>query len=225
MPKRSWAALSRDSVMSTCLPVSPAACVSVGDVFSLQELSRFTSAYRESDGRGRLPLHAAAVQPRQDVLHVVLQGETRHPASANRLNNLQRARSKTECLCSLLYSYLWPCACVLRQRWRAQIWPWRSRRRMETRVWLWRSSSACWTTWICCWSTERRRTTPTARTSHRCWSVASTHLNDVHAQCNMSSAICNLSPRLIKHLDVSQFQVKTSYYCYHHHHIIMKIFY
>lgn len=32
------------------------------------------SAFRESDARGRLPLHAAAVQPQQDVLHAVLQG-------------------------------------------------------------------------------------------------------------------------------------------------------
>lgn len=34
------------------------------------------SAFRESDSRGRLPLHAAAVQPQRDVLHVVLQGES-----------------------------------------------------------------------------------------------------------------------------------------------------
>ncbi|XP_051248541.1 ankyrin repeat and SOCS box protein 15b isoform X1 [Dicentrarchus labrax] len=43
-----------------------------GDVYALQELSG-VSAFRESDSRGRLPLHAAAAQPRQDVLHAVLQ--------------------------------------------------------------------------------------------------------------------------------------------------------
>lgn len=34
------------------------------------------SAFRETDIRGRLPLHAAAVQPQQEILHVVLQGES-----------------------------------------------------------------------------------------------------------------------------------------------------
>ncbi|TKS90670.1 Ankyrin repeat and SOCS box protein 15 [Collichthys lucidus] len=43
------------------------------DVYALQELSGCASAFRESDSRGRLPLHAAAVQPQRDVLHVVLQ--------------------------------------------------------------------------------------------------------------------------------------------------------
>lgn len=51
-------------------------CVSTGDVYTLQELSGCVSAFRESDSRGRLPLHAAAVQPQRDVLHVVLQGES-----------------------------------------------------------------------------------------------------------------------------------------------------
>lgn len=51
--------------------------VSTGDVHALQELTGCASAYRESDSRGRLPLHAAAVQPQRGVLHVVLQGENR----------------------------------------------------------------------------------------------------------------------------------------------------
>lgn len=52
-------------------------CVSTGDVCALQEMSGCVSAFRESDSGGRLPLHAAAVQPRRDILHVVLQGEAR----------------------------------------------------------------------------------------------------------------------------------------------------
>uniref|UniRef100_A0A3P8TP06 Ankyrin repeat and SOCS box containing 15b n=1 Tax=Amphiprion percula TaxID=161767 RepID=A0A3P8TP06_AMPPE len=50
-------------------------CVSTGDVDALQELSGCVSAFREIDGRGWTPLHAAAVQPRPEILHVVLQGE------------------------------------------------------------------------------------------------------------------------------------------------------
>ncbi|TMS03111.1 Ankyrin repeat and SOCS box protein 15 [Larimichthys crocea] len=49
------------------------AAIHKGDVYTLQELSGCVSAFRESDSRGRLPLHAAAVQPQRDVLHVVLQ--------------------------------------------------------------------------------------------------------------------------------------------------------
>ncbi|XP_040885612.1 ankyrin repeat and SOCS box protein 15b [Toxotes jaculatrix] len=44
-----------------------------GDVYALEELSACVSAFSESDSRGRLPLHAAAVQPQQAILHVVLQ--------------------------------------------------------------------------------------------------------------------------------------------------------
>ncbi|XP_022604847.1 ankyrin repeat and SOCS box protein 15-like [Seriola dumerili] len=44
-----------------------------GDVYALRELSACVSAFRESDNRGRLPLHAAAVQPQREILHVVLQ--------------------------------------------------------------------------------------------------------------------------------------------------------
>lgn len=51
-------------------------CSSTGDVCALQELSGCVSAFRESDSRGRLPLHAAAVQPQEDILHAVLQGES-----------------------------------------------------------------------------------------------------------------------------------------------------
>uniref|UniRef100_A0A3Q1FMM1 Ankyrin repeat and SOCS box containing 15b n=1 Tax=Acanthochromis polyacanthus TaxID=80966 RepID=A0A3Q1FMM1_9TELE len=51
-------------------------CVSTGDVDALQELSGCVSAFRESDGRGWMPLHAAAVQPRPEILHVVLQDVT-----------------------------------------------------------------------------------------------------------------------------------------------------
>ncbi|XP_073336503.1 ankyrin repeat and SOCS box protein 15b [Pagrus major] len=43
-----------------------------GDVCALQELSGCVSALRESDSRGRLALHAAAVQPQRDVLRAVL---------------------------------------------------------------------------------------------------------------------------------------------------------
>ncbi|XP_041820376.1 ankyrin repeat and SOCS box protein 15b [Chelmon rostratus] len=49
------------------------AAIHKGDVHALQELTGCASAYRESDSRGRLPLHAAAVQPQRGVLHVVLQ--------------------------------------------------------------------------------------------------------------------------------------------------------
>ncbi|XP_067347339.1 ankyrin repeat and SOCS box protein 15b isoform X2 [Channa argus] len=44
-----------------------------GDVSTLQELSGCISAFRESDSRGWLLLHAAAVQPQLEVLQVVLQ--------------------------------------------------------------------------------------------------------------------------------------------------------
>ncbi|XP_018542930.1 LOW QUALITY PROTEIN: ankyrin repeat and SOCS box protein 15b [Lates calcarifer] len=44
-----------------------------GDVFALQELSACVSAFKESDSRGRLLLHTAAVQPQQEILRVVLQ--------------------------------------------------------------------------------------------------------------------------------------------------------
>ncbi|KAI3366773.1 hypothetical protein L3Q82_009445, partial [Scortum barcoo] len=52
------------------------AAIHKGDVYALQELSGCVSAFRERDSRGRLPVHAAAVQPRSDVLHVVLQDLT-----------------------------------------------------------------------------------------------------------------------------------------------------
>nr|XP_046234950.1 ankyrin repeat and SOCS box protein 15b isoform X1 [Scatophagus argus] len=47
-----------------------------GDVFTLQKLSGSVSAFKERDSRGRLPLHAAAAQPHQNILHVVLQALT-----------------------------------------------------------------------------------------------------------------------------------------------------
>nr|XP_029135210.1 ankyrin repeat and SOCS box protein 15-like [Labrus bergylta] len=47
--------------------------IHTGDVCALQELSGYTSAFRERDSRGQLLLHAAAVQPQQEILHVVLQ--------------------------------------------------------------------------------------------------------------------------------------------------------
>ncbi|KAM9334461.1 ankyrin repeat and SOCS box protein 15b [Symphorus nematophorus] len=49
------------------------AAIHKGDEYALQELSGCVSAFRETDSRGRLPLHAAAVQPQRDILHVVLQ--------------------------------------------------------------------------------------------------------------------------------------------------------
>ncbi|XP_004548224.2 ankyrin repeat and SOCS box protein 15b isoform X1 [Maylandia zebra] len=49
------------------------AAIQKGDVDALQELSGCASAFRESDSRGWLPLHAAAVQLQPDVLHTVLQ--------------------------------------------------------------------------------------------------------------------------------------------------------
>ena len=59
--------------------VSPigALFVSAGDVNTLKELSSCASAFRESDSRGHLPLHTAALQPHQDVLRAVLDGEGR----------------------------------------------------------------------------------------------------------------------------------------------------
>ncbi|XP_044041428.1 ankyrin repeat and SOCS box protein 15b isoform X2 [Siniperca chuatsi] len=49
------------------------AAIHKGNVYALQELSGCVSAFRERDSRGRLPLHAAAVQPQPDILHAVLQ--------------------------------------------------------------------------------------------------------------------------------------------------------
>uniref|UniRef100_A0A665X2C6 Ankyrin repeat and SOCS box containing 15b n=1 Tax=Echeneis naucrates TaxID=173247 RepID=A0A665X2C6_ECHNA len=46
------------------------------DLHALQELSAHVSAFREKDSRGWLPQHAAAVQPQQEILHVVLQDLT-----------------------------------------------------------------------------------------------------------------------------------------------------
>ncbi|XP_038154255.1 ankyrin repeat and SOCS box protein 15b [Cyprinodon tularosa] len=47
--------------------------INKGDVVALQALSCCVSAFRESDSRGWLPLHAAAVLPKTEMLHVVLQ--------------------------------------------------------------------------------------------------------------------------------------------------------
>ncbi|KAJ8381679.1 hypothetical protein SKAU_G00024570 [Synaphobranchus kaupii] len=44
-----------------------------GDIFTLHELSEFTSAFSEVDSRGWLPLHRAAAQPMVQVLKVVLE--------------------------------------------------------------------------------------------------------------------------------------------------------
>ncbi|XP_069376326.1 ankyrin repeat and SOCS box protein 15b isoform X2 [Paralichthys olivaceus] len=44
-----------------------------GDVCAVQELSGCVSAFRDSDSRAWLPLHAAAVQPQPEILHAVLQ--------------------------------------------------------------------------------------------------------------------------------------------------------
>ena len=52
------------------------AVVSTGDVCALQELSGCVSAFRETGMRGLLPLHTAAVQPQQEILSLVLQGES-----------------------------------------------------------------------------------------------------------------------------------------------------
>ncbi|XP_072233466.1 ankyrin repeat and SOCS box protein 15b [Leuresthes tenuis] len=49
------------------------AAIYKGDMGMLQVLSCCASAFRESDSRGWLPLHAAAVQPQQAILHVVLE--------------------------------------------------------------------------------------------------------------------------------------------------------
>uniref|UniRef100_A0A3B4FNM5 Ankyrin repeat and SOCS box containing 15 n=1 Tax=Pundamilia nyererei TaxID=303518 RepID=A0A3B4FNM5_9CICH len=48
-------------------------CILAGDVDALQELSGCASAFRESDSRGWLPLHAAAVQLLNGVLVAVLE--------------------------------------------------------------------------------------------------------------------------------------------------------
>ncbi|XP_076006180.1 ankyrin repeat and SOCS box protein 15b isoform X3 [Genypterus blacodes] len=47
-----------------------------GDVCVLRQLSACASAFTETDSRGRLLLHAAAVQPHADILQVVLQVQT-----------------------------------------------------------------------------------------------------------------------------------------------------
>ncbi|XP_074554673.1 ankyrin repeat and SOCS box protein 15b [Halichoeres trimaculatus] len=52
------------------------AAIHKGDESALQVMSSCTSAFRERDSRGWLPLHAAAVQPQQEILHVVLQALT-----------------------------------------------------------------------------------------------------------------------------------------------------
>nr|XP_054595647.1 ankyrin repeat and SOCS box protein 15b isoform X2 [Nothobranchius furzeri] len=49
------------------------AAIAKGDVDSLQELSCRVSAFTERDSSGWMPLHAAAVQPQLEILHVVLQ--------------------------------------------------------------------------------------------------------------------------------------------------------
>ncbi|XP_034529695.1 ankyrin repeat and SOCS box protein 15b [Notolabrus celidotus] len=49
------------------------AAIHEGDVCTLQGIPGCASAFRERDSRGWLPLHAAAVQPQQEVLHEVLQ--------------------------------------------------------------------------------------------------------------------------------------------------------
>ncbi|XP_061570906.1 ankyrin repeat and SOCS box protein 15b isoform X2 [Cololabis saira] len=49
------------------------AAIHKGDVDVLQALSCCVSAFRERDSRGWQALHAAAVQPQQQILHVVLQ--------------------------------------------------------------------------------------------------------------------------------------------------------
>lgn len=46
-----------------------------GDVRTLQGLSGFQSAFTKSNDQGHLPLHAAAMQARSDILMAVLQGE------------------------------------------------------------------------------------------------------------------------------------------------------
>ncbi|PWA19401.1 hypothetical protein CCH79_00018410 [Gambusia affinis] len=55
-----------------------------GDVAALQVLSCCASAFRESDSRGWLPLHAAAALPKTEMLHVVLQGKRAPRDSAQR---------------------------------------------------------------------------------------------------------------------------------------------
>ncbi|XP_070709857.1 ankyrin repeat and SOCS box protein 15b isoform X2 [Pempheris klunzingeri] len=49
------------------------AAIHKGDVYTLQKLTGLVSAFRESDSRGRLLVHAAAVQPQREILHLVLQ--------------------------------------------------------------------------------------------------------------------------------------------------------
>ncbi|KAF6718298.1 Ankyrin repeat and SOCS box protein 15 [Oryzias melastigma] len=49
------------------------AAIHEGDADALQALSCCKSAFQEKDGSGWMPLHAAAVQPRPEMLHVVLQ--------------------------------------------------------------------------------------------------------------------------------------------------------
>ncbi|KAJ8261846.1 hypothetical protein GJAV_G00159130 [Gymnothorax javanicus] len=50
----------------------PEICEILGDIFTLLELSEFTSAYSEVDSKGWLPLHMAAAQPDEKVLKIVL---------------------------------------------------------------------------------------------------------------------------------------------------------
>ena len=49
-------------------------CLSLGDVYTLHELSGL-QAFTERDSRGWLPLHRAAVQSQGEVLDQVLLGE------------------------------------------------------------------------------------------------------------------------------------------------------
>ncbi|KAM9328290.1 ankyrin repeat and SOCS box protein 15b [Pholidichthys leucotaenia] len=49
------------------------AAIHKGDVAALQQQSGCVTAFRESDSRGWLPLHAAAVQSQPEILQVVLQ--------------------------------------------------------------------------------------------------------------------------------------------------------
>uniref|UniRef100_A0A3Q3K4V7 SOCS box domain-containing protein n=1 Tax=Monopterus albus TaxID=43700 RepID=A0A3Q3K4V7_MONAL len=68
--KLSCSVITNVSLCTSCVGLG---CVSTGDVYALQELSGCVSAFRESDRRGRQPLHAAAIQPQKGILHVVLQ--------------------------------------------------------------------------------------------------------------------------------------------------------
>ena len=52
-------------------------CVSTGDLFTLQEMSRCRPAFKERDNRGWLVLHEAAAQQHTEALYLVLQGTLR----------------------------------------------------------------------------------------------------------------------------------------------------